>query len=335
MPQISLYFWTSKTLPFLVYAYALTAAILHWNTFSEVFPMYVNQLIALAPVIVCLATIFLIVKRRRKQRSLVTSITGLLGNFFWPALFMCLGLTGFTTFKLMIPESVPFYLDPMIADLDYMLHGAEPGLVLQRVLPESAAWPIAISYGPIWALVWVGGFFAVAFCDDRELRQRYWWTCALSFLLLGTVLATILSSVGPVYYEAIYGDTRFRTLMSEVYASGPGDKIRDVSDYLWGAYADGNNSFGTGISAMPSMHVAVVTLQTLAAIDTRKILGAFVGAYAAIILVGSVYLGWHYALDGYISIIVVCSVWRVAQLAQRKVRRVKLGGENGFVAHSW
>ena len=97
-----------------------------------------------------------------------------------------------------------------LADLDAMLHGAQPGLVLHKLLPEVLEWPLTLVYGPLWAVVWVGGFFAVAVYGDRQLRRRYWWTCALSLFGLGTVLATALSSVGPIYYEAVYGDPRYR-----------------------------------------------------------------------------------------------------------------------------
>jgi hypothetical protein len=33
-------------------------------------------------------------------------------------------------------------------------------------------------------------------------------------------------------------------------------------------------------------------------------------AYAAVILFGSIYLGWHYAVDGYVSIAVTYLIWR-------------------------
>ena len=185
-------------------------------------------------------------------------------------------------------------------------------------MPEALEWPLSYAYGPVWAIIWVGGFFAVAFSGDSALRQRYWWTCALSFFVLGTVLATALSSVGPVYYEAVYGDPRFSELMAAVHASGPGEKVKGFNDYLWTAYATGENSFGTGISAMPSIHVAVVTLQTLAAVSVSRILGMLAGCYALFILFGSVYLGWHYALDGYVSALFVCGTWYAVNAIQAR-----------------
>jgi hypothetical protein len=40
--------------------------------------------------------------------------------------------------------------------------------------------------------------------------------------------------------------------------------------------------------------------------------GAVLTLYAAIVLVASVYLGWHYAIDGYVSVVLVLGLWSLA-----------------------
>jgi hypothetical protein len=45
---------------------------------------------------------------------------------------------------------------------------------------------------------------------------------------------------------------------------------------------------------------------------TWKPLGVIFALYGVLILIGSVHLGWHYAIDGYASIIGVLVLWWAA-----------------------
>ena len=38
-------------------------------------------------------------------------------------------------------------------------------------------------------------------------------------------------------------------------------------------------------------------------------LGWVFTAFASVVLVGSVHLGWHYAVDGYLSIVATLAIW--------------------------
>jgi membrane-associated phospholipid phosphatase len=99
--------------------------------------------------------------------------------------------------------------------------------------------------------------------------------------------------------------------LSEISESGKGDYLNALYNQAglwegkraatWGAFA--------GISAMPSIHLAMATLFAFLAFEVRKWLGwVFVG-YTALILIGSIILGWHYAIDGYSGIILASIIW--------------------------
>ena len=70
------------------------------------------------------------------------------------------------------------------------------------------------------------------------------------------------------------------------------------------------NSGGLGgISAMPSMHLATSWLMAFQAFRYTRALGWTMVAFAIMIQVSSVLLGWHYAIDGYFGFLVALVCW--------------------------
>ena len=69
-------------------------------------------------------------------------------------------------------------------------------------------------------------------------------------------------------------------------------------------------ALGSGISAFPSVHLSMATLWTIVAFRMSARLGWAALVFLLVILVGSVALGWHYAIDGYASIVVTLLLWK-------------------------
>jgi hypothetical protein len=59
------------------------------------------------------------------------------------------------------------------------------------------------------------------------------------------------------------------------------------------------------------MHVALPVLYVLASLRKPTLACGF-AIYTLLIFLASVHLGWHYAIDGYVSVLVVPLVWWVA-----------------------
>jgi hypothetical protein len=78
---------------------------------------------------------------------------------------------------------------------------------------------------------------------------------------------------------------------------------------VWANYATGAPAFWYSMSAMPSLHVGVVVLFAVVLWRQSRIVSAVVWLYAATILVGSVHLAWHYAVDGYVAALGVAGLW--------------------------
>jgi membrane-associated phospholipid phosphatase len=95
----------------------------------------------------------------------------------------------------------------------------------------------------------------------------------------------------------------------------------EAQQLLLNEYVTSQTGMGSGISSMPSMHVAIAGLCTFFLWNIHKGLGCVAGLFTAIVLVGSVHLGWHYAIDGYVSIAGVAMIWWLADYLSVAVNR--------------
>ena len=69
---------------------------------------------------------------------------------------------------------------------------------------------------------------------------------------------------------------------------------------------------GGGISAIPSVHNAMAVLFALVSFRMNRALGLAMSAFAAFIWVASVYLNWHYAVDGLAGGIGAIVLWKLS-----------------------
>ena len=218
----------------------------------------------------------------------------------------------FIAFKRSIPTYRPFGFDPALAEWDRALHfGSDPWTLLQPVVgyPGVTA-AIQVAYVSGWFGLLFVATITMAWHPDRRLRARFFLAAVLSWIVVGTLLAALLSSAGPCYFEAVTGSDRFRPLMDYLRTVGVpfGPTAPDIQQALWSDHVSGSAE-GYGVSAMPSMHVASTVLFALLGWRLHRGLGAVLTVFAAVILVGSVHLGWHYALDGYVAIAATLGIW--------------------------
>ena len=86
----------------------------------------------------------------------------------------------------------------------------------------------------------------------------------------------------------------------------------DTQDELWKAYGDGKIMKYNGISAMPSLHISMVFIFALVGWRRNRYLGISLTIFVFLIIIGCVHLGWHYAVDAYVAIILTLFVWWLA-----------------------
>ncbi len=242
-------------------------------------------------------------------------------------LVFLLGVVAYNTFKFNIPRLIPFYADPFFANLDDLLHGQQPWRLLHKLPRGLTSGIVDFFYSVVWFGQWFGILLYVALWNGGARKERYLWALALTTLVVGTVMATALSSVGPIFYDRFYGGYRFDHLADTLEADGP-LSVKRFAAYLIETYDGRAASFGSGISAMPSMHIAIATLNALFLAGFQRSLAIAGWAFLAIMQFGSVYTGWHYAVDGYVSMLVVGLIWwltgRYFLSAEPLVRPVKV-----------
>ncbi|MGI9378619.1 MAG: phosphatase PAP2 family protein [Methyloligellaceae bacterium] len=231
-------------------------------------------------------------------------------------LAMVLFITAYVGVKAAIPALNPFSWDLTFDAWDRVLHfGARPWELLQPVLGYNfVTFLVSVSYN-LWFMVMWMVWCLLAFSEQpTRLRLQFFLSFMVVWLVGGSVLAVAFSSAGPVYFEelGLHPDP-YAPLMNHLYEVNETFPIWALAtqELLWDGYL-GNQTTVVGISAMPSMHNATAVLLALAGWKISRPLGIGLTAFAILILLGSVHLGWHYAIDGYFAIVLALACWWIS-----------------------
>jgi len=249
---------------------------------------------------------------REFLRSLIAAAPFLIA---WP-IFMA----GFTAMKNLLNDVVPFTWDKTFMEIGRTLHfGQHPWQWLDIENPlVTRALESAYAF---WGVLLVAVPFAVALGrPGSPARTRFLVSIILVFVLLGNIAAGAFMSAGPFWFEftgARHND--YAGLFAYLMQADPNGDFSAISfqRYLWYAYIKGTTQLGTGISAFPSIHVAVATLYALYAWPLGRLPRVAAVAYLVLIMVGAVHLGWHYSVDCYAGFLGAAMIYGAVGAFQR------------------
>ena len=220
----------------------------------------------------------------------------------------------FAFFKPLIPRFAAFSWDPVFVEADRLLFfGSDAWRVMWPVLGNPPATLFINVVYHLWFFWMLLAWVLVAFADrHRRENVRFFLAFVLTWTIGGTVLAILFSSVGPCYYGNFdFGPDPFTGLLAGLDAIDKQVPVfaRDVQALLWAGQMNPTPGKLAGISAMPSMHCATAVLLTLIADRHDRRLGIASGVVAMLIFVGSIHLGWHYAVDGIAGALLAYAAW--------------------------
>lgn len=205
--------------------------------------------------------------------------------------------------KVTMPYATSFWADPMLANLDSALFlGTDPWRVTHALFGWAS--PLLDRTYIAWAPVNLSLVALLLMLPESSRRSQ---SLAAFFLVLAlsAISMFLLPSGGPIFFEKLGYGMRFSEMPVLPW-------VETTSNYLWRGHLNPDDRIGAGISAMPSVHVGIalwVALVCRAFVPRLQVAG---WAFFATIMVGSVHLGWHYAVDGLASILIASFAWRVA-----------------------
>jgi hypothetical protein len=204
--------------------------------------------------------------------------------------------------KIMLPIATPFWADPLLAKLDHAVLGDDPWRVLYSLFGgiSPAFDRVYVTWAPAKFLTLI----ILLVMPESSTKSR---ALVAYFILMATAALGqyLLSSAGPVFYSQLGFGNRFDGIPMEPW-------VRSASAYLLHDYALSGGHVGTGISAMPSVHVAIALWIALVLRSYSRQTSVLGFAYFASILIGSVLLGWHYASDALVAVILALLAWHLA-----------------------
>jgi hypothetical protein len=228
-------------------------------------------------------------------------------------LLVAMQISVLTWTKVMLPIASPFWADPFLANVDHAIFGRDPWILAQQLFGWAS--PVIDRTYVTWAPVKFATFVFVLVMPETTTKARILVTY---FITLAAVAVGqfLFSSAGPVFYQQFGFGPRFSQLPLEPW-------VETTRLYLWHDYLRAGGDIGGGISGMPSLHVAGALWVALAWNSYDRRIGAIGFLYLILILIGSVLLGWHYAVDGIAGILITGLAWFVApRIVNWSTRRI-------------
>lgn len=235
-----------------------------------------------------------------------------------PVLLVPVLMASFGTLKMLMPVFRDFSWDDRLAAADKLLFlGYQPWQFTHALFGGAFVTNLIDTAYTYWVVALYTAVVAFAALAPRYVRARFFLSFAAAWILIGVVGGYVFASAGPCFAERIGATSAadFAPLMArlrEIHLSGDPLNAYYWQGVLWRHHAAHQAGFAMGISAMPSMHNAIAILYALTTTRMARPIRIAAWSFAALIFVGSIHLGWHYAVDGIAAGLMISGIWYAA-----------------------
>jgi hypothetical protein len=214
-------------------------------------------------------------------------------------------IVSFMWVKTLLNYKVAFWADPYLAKADNALFlGREPWELFHALDIKGAG----LIYHPLWFVLLIFALLMATAVKPGRERSAVLLSYFVLWTVIGPLVHMALPAAGPIFYERMGYGARYAAVSSSA-------EVKQVGDYLWDIYSAKRFGAASGISAMPSMHVAMSTWTLIA---FRSFAPRFAWVAAAgwtVITALSIALGWHYACDGIAGSLLAFGTYGLVRLA--------------------
>lgn len=252
-------------------------------------------------------------------KSLVNDLSNVdnLARGMWLILLFGPFAAVFTRLKSLIGDLGPEAMDPWLRQADCAIHFVCPDIWLVPTFVSPWIYMlVSLAYNAAWFVVISGTICYVALlAPENTYRSRMLWCYFMAWIVLGTLMATLLHSGGPAFYDLVTANSDYSEMMRALTSLADQVPVSSMSliEVMRTEMTEGGiGAPGLAISAMPSLHVAMSTLVACYAWHLGGPARWLSVAYMFFVLYASMALGWHYAVDGYVSIIASIGLWRLS-----------------------
>ncbi|MGD8764441.1 MAG: phosphatase PAP2 family protein [Desulfobacteraceae bacterium] len=221
-------------------------------------------------------------------------------------------ITIYTTIKQAIPLINNATYDNQLIAIEKWIHfGLNPAWALANLNPP-LWWTklLDINYY-LWFII-KPLFFSYFLTHRNKNKRDHFISVYLGVWVVGVLIGLAVPSHGPCYVDPEHFPVETMRISQH------------VQDKLWEAYqnlsritfsGNGGMTFGMGLMALPSLHVTVCILYVYFFWSEGLWWRWGTIIFTLMIFLGSLYSGWHYAIDGYVGILIVLLVaWTTKNL---------------------
>lgn len=204
------------------------------------------------------------------------------------------GIAGAQSLSEVYRASPRHWLDPMLWSIERPLFAFLRGFDA----PSAEFWDFV--YFALWPLV-----LACAAVLYRQRRIGAFHTLLLSVVLsfyLTRLFALVLPTAGPAFHMP--------SAFAHLHGSLSAAVQESLLEYMQGRV--GQNGLIPGTMAMPSLHVALITMVAVVLFRQWRATVVLTAPSVALTWIATVVLGWHYAVDGVGGVIVALGSLAIA-----------------------